>query len=400
MRVLLCLYFFCLIIIVYTTEKNFWDKLNLEPSLLPWHISSDKFLRKQCLQDLIGCPVMEKELKKERCFGFEKTCEYNENCYSFNKTKCSKNSSGHRTPEQQKKKFWEQGDFGYAIPRIQNMKEICSSKNKEGSFLECSDNLRMCKAKNIFFNFKSFDAKKSKRYRNDILKEGEVGGNCDEVFDKRTLHSRLEEKSYLQSWGHEFEYFDTYPDFIINNENCDIIFEKPTIVIKLDASINLYHHFCDFINLYLTQFINGTFSQDVDVLWWDTYTGGFVDSYFGDAWKAFTFNKPKELIHLQNKRVCFRNALFPLLARQRLGIYYNMPLIDGCQGSGLFHAFTRHFLYRLNVSQNGPIKDKLRITILQRDSIARRIINIEEVCFIFNIFLHKKIKIFILFHRD
>lgn len=36
----------------------------------------------------------------------------------------------HRTPEQQKKKFWEQGDFGFAIPRIQSMKKICSSKNK------------------------------------------------------------------------------------------------------------------------------------------------------------------------------------------------------------------------------------------------------------------------------
>lgn len=106
---------------------------------------------------------------------------------------------------------------------------------------------------------------------------------------------------------------------------------------------------------------------------------------------------------MQNKKVCFRNALFPLLARQRLGIYYNMPLIDGCQGSGLFHAFTRHFLYRLNISQNGPIKDKLRITILQRDSIARKIINIEEVRFIFIYFATKKMyerKRFLVFHRD
>uniref|UniRef100_A0A914Z8D2 Uncharacterized protein n=1 Tax=Panagrolaimus superbus TaxID=310955 RepID=A0A914Z8D2_9BILA len=118
MRVLLCLY--CsLIISVYTNEANFWDKLNLESSLLPWHISSDKFLRKKCLQDFSGCPVLEEELKNERCFGFEETCDFNEKSYSFNKTKCSKNTSGHRTPEQQKKKFWEQGDFGFAIPRIQ-----------------------------------------------------------------------------------------------------------------------------------------------------------------------------------------------------------------------------------------------------------------------------------------
>lgn len=104
-----------------------------------------------------------------------------------------------------------------------------------------------------------------------------------------------------------------------------------------------------------------------------------MDNYFGETWKAFTSNKPYELTEFENKRVCFRNALFPLLARQRLGIYYNMPLIDGCQGSGLFHAFTKHLLFRLNVTQNGLIKDKLRITILQRDSIARKIKNIDEV---------------------
>lgn len=62
-------------------------------------------------------------------------------------------------------------------------------------------------------------------------------------------------------------------------------------------------------------------------MWWDTFGGGFVDAFFGDTWTAFTDRKPVELTALAGRRVCFRNALFPLLARQRFGLYYNMPLV-------------------------------------------------------------------------
>lgn len=32
----------------------------------------------------------------------------------------------------------------------------------------------------------------------------------------------------------------------------------------------MYHHFCDFINLYLTQHVNNSFSTDVYIVMWDT----------------------------------------------------------------------------------------------------------------------------------
>lgn len=72
------------------------------------------------------------------------------------------------------------------------------------------------------------------------------------------------------SRAHELKYFASYPDFRISKYRCDVIFEKPTVLIKLDASVNMYHHFCDFINLYASQHINGSIDMDIDVLWWDT----------------------------------------------------------------------------------------------------------------------------------
>ncbi|KAK5978074.1 hypothetical protein GCK32_006552 [Trichostrongylus colubriformis] len=78
------------------------------------------------------------------------------------------------------------------------MHEICSSTDQNGSSLKCSDNLRHCMATNIFFHFKSWDAKNSKRYRQDVIQQGEVGGKCAK-FDDRILKGSENERGYLRS---------------------------------------------------------------------------------------------------------------------------------------------------------------------------------------------------------
>lgn len=67
---------------------------------------------------------------------------------------------------------------------------------------------------------------------------------------------------------------------------CDLQIDTPTLIIKPDScrtcrlmtarvsravlGYNMYHHFCDFLNVYLTQHLNGSFSRDVRLLFWDT----------------------------------------------------------------------------------------------------------------------------------
>ncbi|VDN56468.1 unnamed protein product [Dracunculus medinensis] len=249
----------------------------------------------------------------------------------------------------------------------------------DGSALQCSKHLRYCFARNIFFDFKNLNAKHSKRYRNDVILDGDVGGRCDKNFDRSFLLRNADEKSYLQSWGSELQYFKSFDNFIVNKLNCDIILVRPTILIKLDSPVNMYHHFCDFINIYASQHINGSFSNDINIVFWDTWSGGYNDLYFGDTWKVFTMRQPYQLISFNDKKVCFKNVIFSLLARQKFGLYYNMPLIDGCSGSGLFKSFSQHILNRLNISQNGPLLDKIRITLLTRSTEFRRILNENEV---------------------
>ncbi|XP_013927459.1 PREDICTED: EGF domain-specific O-linked N-acetylglucosamine transferase [Thamnophis sirtalis] len=162
-----------------------------------------------------------------------------------------------------------------------------------------------------------------------------------------------QQKSPLQSWFAELQTYAEMNSRPLEDGSCDVIVEKPTYFMKLDAGVNMYHHFCDFVNLYITQHVTNTFSTDINIVMWDTSTYGYGD-LFSETWKAFT---DYEIIHLKSydsKRVCFKEAVFTLLPRMRFGLFYNTPLISGCHGTGLFRAFSQHVLHRLNITQDGP----------------------------------------------
>ena len=90
----------------------------------------------------------------------------------------------------------------------------------------------------------------------------------------------------------------------------------------------MYHHFCDFVNLYASLHLNMThplaFSTDVQILIWETYT---YESPFSETMKVFTKNPLWDLKNVRGKSVCFRNLVFPLLPRMIFGLYYNTPIV-------------------------------------------------------------------------
>jgi protein O-GlcNAc transferase len=140
----------------------------------------------------------------------------------------------------------------------------------------------------------------------------------------------------------------------------------------------MYHHFCDFINLYITQHMIKSFTQNVNIVIWDTSDSDHW-SYFSDTWKVFSNREPIHIREFDGKRVCFRDAIFSMLARVLYGHYYNMPVVPGCYGTALYQSFSQHVLHRLKIKQNGPLKDKLRVTMLARGTKFRNIVNQEEI---------------------
>lgn len=116
-------------------------------------------------------------------------------------------------------------------------------------------------------------------------------------------------------------------------------------------AVNMYHHFCDFLNLYASLHVNSshpsTFSTDVHILIWETYT---YQSSFGAVWEAFTSHPIWDLKTFRGETVCFKNVVFPLLPRMIFGLYYNTPLVSDL--NCILYVYMSSCLWNMNKNLN------------------------------------------------
>ncbi|XKL63519.1 hypothetical protein PGB90_005883 [Kerria lacca] len=306
------------------------------------------------------------------CWGYELNCDSNT---SYPRPVCPFHHNGWaQSKKEQMTSFYKQGDFGYVREQRNEMMVMCESSFEEDSFLECSNHLRFCRGRNILVNFTNLLFYKGPiRYKMDVLKDGEIGGFCN-LFKTR-LHEECDHLSPLQSWGPELQHFTALRRRPIP-QDCDVIVTEPTFFMKIDAVVNMYHHFCDFFNLYASLHVNSshedTFSTNIRILIWESYS---YQSAFKDTFEAFTKYPIWDLKTFMGKTVCFKNLVFPLLPRMIFGLYYNTPLMIGCEKSGLFQAFSQHILYRLKIPFHERRDNKIQITFLSRDTMYRKVLN-------------------------
>uniref|UniRef100_A0AAQ5X0W5 EGF domain-specific O-linked N-acetylglucosamine (GlcNAc) transferase n=1 Tax=Amphiprion ocellaris TaxID=80972 RepID=A0AAQ5X0W5_AMPOC len=324
-----------------------YSRISLPSEHIPYFLSNNKRVAKQCRLDPL-CPFKDALKDLSVCWGYEKSCDPRKR---FSYPVCTKaDSAWARSLDAAQELFWKQADFGYVKERLSELKTLC----KGNSSLRCSSHSRFCKATNLYLDLRK-PRRSHERYKEDFIQTGEIGGHCR--LNKRALAAEGEHKSPLQSWYAELQTYKELDFDPIEDGHCDIIIDKPTVFMKLDAGVNMYHHFCDFVNLYISQHINNSFSSDINIIMWDTSFYGYGD-LFSETWKAFS---EYDIIHLKtydSKRVCFKDAFFSLLPRMRYGLFYNTPLISDCSSEGMFRAFSQHVLHRLNILQVGP---KVRI---------------------------------------
>lgn len=60
-----------------------------------------------------------------------------------------------------------------------------------------------------------------------------LGGYCD--FNKSKLMEEADHISPLQSWGPELQYFTQLRQRPIEEGDCDVVVDKPTFLMKIDA---------------------------------------------------------------------------------------------------------------------------------------------------------------------
>lgn len=358
------------------------------------------------------------------CWGYEPHCS-RERSFSANVSRCSGTSSSLSSAAaaasslDDQVRFFDEADFGYIRQRLRSLETICEKSgdhSSSSSSLVCSKNLQFCAGSGIVVDFRDLASRKGEmlRYSMDVLKPGQISGlNCK--LNRDRLEANMEHMSPLQSWAPELRNFEAKRKTHTGDHSdlCDVVVEKPTFFMKIDASVNMYHHFCDFFNLYASMHLlsyhfrnsssilpNGSnhaeafsaFSRDVRILVWENVP---YRSSFSEAFSAFSKHPVWNLNTFAGLRVCFSNAVvFPLLPRMVYGLYYNTPLSsERCQGSGLFKAFAQFLPHRLgirtpeealveklkNSSKDGGVGKKLRVTILKRTTKHRLIENLEEL---------------------
>ncbi|XP_044307926.1 EGF domain-specific O-linked N-acetylglucosamine transferase isoform X3 [Varanus komodoensis] len=349
-----------------------YGNINLPEEHIPYFLYNNEHIAMACKQDP-RCPYKKYLKKLKACWGYEKSCRP-ENRFGY--PACDYAEVGWAsTIEEAQHTFWNQADFGYVRERMNEVKSHCRPKAVGDSSLECSRYLQYCRATNLYIDLRN-PKRNHDRFNEDFFKKGQIGGHCH--MDIQAFLAEGQRKSPLQSWFAELQTYTELNSRPLEDGNCDIVIDKLTYFMKLDAGVNMYHHFCDFVNLYITQHVTNSFSTDVNIVMWDTSAYGYGD-LFNETWKAFTDH---EIIHLKSydsKRVCFKEAIFALLPRMRYGLFYNTPLISSCHGTGLFRAFSQHVLHRLDVTQEGPKDGKIRVTILARSTEYRRILNQNEL---------------------
>lgn len=338
---------------------------------------------RSCQEDA-SCPYQRLlENGTAQCWGYEPGCTRQQ---SYSWPVCTGDSAGWASGrEQQEQLFFSQGDFGFVRDRRATLSVLCRPHPQHqqqqqpphaASLLECVRHMELCRAKHIRMDFGPLlNRTQPVKYSEDVLGPGSVGGYCR--LDKESLRLEGSRKSPLQSWFAELEHFEELPRPLDPAEDCDVILDRPTVLMKLDATVNMYHHLCDFVNLYLTLHLNNSLAGDFDVLVWDTlpYRGTFRP-----LWRAFHRGKLRSLHELRGHKVCLREALFAFLPRMVFGMYYNLPLVPGCHTSGVFRAFNRHVLHRLGIKAYQPPEGSdVRVTLLSRGTRHRRILNEKEL---------------------
>ncbi|XP_078241236.1 EGF domain-specific O-linked N-acetylglucosamine transferase isoform X2 [Pogona vitticeps] len=324
-----------------------YETINLPEEHIPYFLHNNPHIVIACKQDP-HCPYKKYLKNLKACWGYEKSCKP-ENRFGY--PVCDYAEVGWvSTIEEAQRVFWKQSDFGYIKERINEVKTHCRPKAVGDSSLQCSRYLQSCRATNLYIDLRT-PKRNHERFNEDFFQKGQIGGSCN--MDTQGFLAEGQRRSPLQSWFAELRTYTELNSNPVEDGSCDVIVDKLTYFMKFDAGVNMYHHFCDFVNLYITQHVINSFSTDVNIVMWDTSAYGYGD-LFNETWKAFT---DYEIIHLKSydsKRVCFKDAVFALLPRMRYGLFYNTPLISGCHGTGLFRAFSQHVLHRLNIKQERP----------------------------------------------
>uniref|UniRef100_A0A8C5Y6G5 EGF domain-specific O-linked N-acetylglucosamine transferase n=1 Tax=Microcebus murinus TaxID=30608 RepID=A0A8C5Y6G5_MICMU len=163
------------------------------------------------------------------CWGYEKSCQPE---FRFGYPVCSYVDVGWTdTLESAEDIFWRQADFGYARERLEEIRVLCQPREAVGVSLPVYFYYLLLMVHFYYLCFGLQHKNQDRWFKEDFFQAGEIGGHC--ALDVRTLMSESQRKK-LQAYTE----LDFRP---IEDAKCDVVIEKPTYFMKLDAGEKLIH---------------------------------------------------------------------------------------------------------------------------------------------------------------
>ncbi|KAM6170224.1 EGF domain-specific O-linked N-acetylglucosamine transferase isoform 1-T1 [Rhynchocyon petersi] len=312
-----------------------YASIRLPEEHLPFFLHNNRDIATACEKDSL-CPYKKHLENLEYCWGYEKSCKSD---FRFGYPVCNYIDMGWTdTLESAQDIFWKQADFGYAGERLQETHVLCQPEETGDSGLICSRYLQYCRATNLYLDLRNVKRNQD-RFREDFLQSGEIGGHC--MLDTHALMSEGQRKSPLQSWFAELQSFTQLNFRPEQDGKCDVVVEKPTYFMKFDAGVNMYHHFCDFLNLYLTQHVNNSFSTDVYIVMWDT-DGKIRVTILARSTEYRKILNQNELVNALKTVSTFEVQIVDYKYKElgfldQLRITHNTDVFIGMHGAGLTH---------------------------------------------------------------
>lgn len=319
------------------------------------------------------------------CWGYENKCQE-----IYLMPECRGTSYGAAKSEQDQKIAWfSQADFGYILDRRKEMSKFCAPDKKVDpssvSSLECTKHFTTCRGNNLYVQFNTSNLVQGLGQVGLLAGDGveELGGFACDLQSLRIKEESGRQGKH-QSWYAELKDYKLV-DALKPQETSELVFDKQVFFVKVDSASNLDDYLSTFINLYATLHLNNRFSDDVQiVLWAKRLPRGKT---FEQLWYAFSRYPPTSIGQLNGRKVLFKKFIFAMPPKMVDGLHTDKQLIDGCAKSGLYHAFHKHVIHRLNTPQlydlNFHQKTQgrlLRVAILSRSSSEfRTILNEKEL---------------------
>lgn len=194
---------------------------------------------------------------ESKCQGHEPGCRFEESS-AFGSIQCptSDPDQDHKnnSNNQGKWDFFHKADYGYIKRQRKSLKNFC--QNGQKSWLKCSRNLEFCVGKSIRIDFRDLNDVPAKYNTEVFSRPGQISASC---HPDPNLFSGIRSRMPLQSWSPELANFAHHDEVI--DDDCDVIVTKPTMITKLDSTSNMYHHFCDFFNMFTTLKLNSSINN-------------------------------------------------------------------------------------------------------------------------------------------